>query len=56
MPLCQSSFEFEYLGEFETDFENILVYESGAPVGSINKKTRGRKSRVTVHLTKFQTV
>jgi hypothetical protein len=26
----QSNFEFEYLGEFVTEFENILGYESGA--------------------------
>jgi hypothetical protein len=35
----QSNFKFEYLGEFETEFENILGHESGAQVGSIHKKT-----------------
>jgi hypothetical protein len=38
LPLCQSNFKFEYLGEFETDFENVLGHESGALVGSIDKK------------------
>ncbi len=28
----QSNFEFEYLGEFVTELENILGYESGAQV------------------------
>jgi hypothetical protein len=26
----QSNFEFEYVGEFETEFETFLEYESGA--------------------------
>jgi hypothetical protein len=26
----QSNFKFEYLGEFETEFENILESETGA--------------------------
>jgi hypothetical protein len=34
----QSNFKFEYLGEFETEFEIILGHESGAQVGSIHKK------------------
>jgi hypothetical protein len=47
----QSNLKFEYLGEFETEFENILGHESGAQVGSIHeKKTRGQKSRATVPL------
>jgi hypothetical protein len=33
----QSNFEYEYLGEFETEFENILGYESGDQVGSIDE-------------------
>jgi hypothetical protein len=36
----QSNFEFEYLGEFGTKFENILVYETGAQVGSIDEKNQ----------------
>ncbi len=54
------TFEYEYLREFETEFENILGCESGAHMGSMNqgpiwgqfmKKTRGKKSRATVPLT-----
>jgi hypothetical protein len=33
----QSNFEYEYFGEFETEFENILGYESGAQVDSIDE-------------------
>jgi hypothetical protein len=36
----QSNFKFEYLGEFETEFENILGHESGAQVGSIYEKNQ----------------
>jgi hypothetical protein len=39
----QSNFEFEYLGEFGTEFENILVYETGAQVGSIYEKNQRSK-------------
>jgi hypothetical protein len=46
----QSNLKFEYLGEFETEFDNILGHESGAQVGSIHGKTRGQKSRATVPL------
>jgi hypothetical protein len=34
----KSNFEYEYLGEFETEFENIFWYKSGAQVGSIDEK------------------
>ena len=44
------NFKFEYLGEFETEFENILGYESGAKVGVIDEKISGQKSRATVPL------
>ena len=37
----RTTFEFEYLREFETEFENILGYESGAKVGVINEKISG---------------
>jgi hypothetical protein len=40
----QSNFEFEYLGEFETEFENILGYKSGAQVCSFD----GRKKRAKI--------
>ncbi len=32
----QSNFKYEYLGEFVTEFENILGYESGEQVDSID--------------------
>jgi hypothetical protein len=38
----QSNFKFEYLGEFETELKNLLGHESGAQVGAIHKKTRGK--------------
>jgi hypothetical protein len=34
----QSNFEFEYLGEFVTEFENILSYESGTQMGLNDEK------------------
>ncbi len=34
----QSYFEFEYLREFETEFENILGYESWTQLGSFDGK------------------
>jgi hypothetical protein len=36
------TFEYEYLGEFETEFENILGCESRAHLRSIHEKTRGQ--------------
>ncbi len=39
----QSNFEFEYLGEFVTEFENILVNESGAHVCSFDGKKQRSK-------------
>jgi hypothetical protein len=38
---CQTlrkTFLFEYLPEFETEYKNILGYESGAHMGSIQEK------------------
>jgi hypothetical protein len=43
--------KFEYLREFEPEFENVLGYELGAENKKI--KTRGQKSRATVPL-RFQ--
>jgi hypothetical protein len=37
------AFEYEYIREFETEFVNILECESGAHVGSIHEKNRGKK-------------
>ncbi len=34
----QTNFEYEYLGEFETELENVLGYESGDHVGSVDEK------------------
>jgi hypothetical protein len=39
----QSNFEFECLGEFVTEFENILGYESGAQMGLIDEKNQQSK-------------
>ncbi len=44
------TFEYEYLREFETEFENILECESEAHKGSIYEKNRGKKTRATVPL------
>jgi hypothetical protein len=44
----RTTLKFEYLREFETEFENVLGYELGAHMGSIHEKTRGQKSRATV--------
>ena len=40
--------KYEYLGENETEFKNILTHWSEAEAGSNDEKTRGRKSRWTV--------
>jgi hypothetical protein len=37
----RTTFKFEYLREFEPEFEIVLGYESGAYMGSIHEKTRG---------------
>jgi|LakMenEpi03Aug12_release.lakeMendotaPanAssembly.Ray.scaffolds.fasta_scaffold4135463_1 hypothetical protein len=34
-----ATFEFGYLGEFETEFENYLGCDSGVHMGLIHKKT-----------------
>jgi hypothetical protein len=39
----QSNFEYEYLGEFETEFKNILGHESGAQVCSFDGKKQRSK-------------
>jgi hypothetical protein len=46
----RTTFEFEYLGEFEIEIKNILEHESGAHKGLILEKTRGQKFRATVPL------
>ena len=47
------NFEIEYLGEIETEFENILAFLSGAQMGGIMTKTGGQKSRDTLPLNTF---
>jgi hypothetical protein len=47
-----SNFKFKYLGEFETNFNNIFGHESRAKVGLIDGKNRDRKSCATAPLTK----
>jgi hypothetical protein len=39
----QSNFEFEYLGKFVTEYENILGYESEAQMGLIDEKNQRSK-------------
>jgi hypothetical protein len=39
----QSNFEFEYLGEFITEFENILGYKPEAQMGLIDEKNQRSK-------------
>ncbi len=46
----RTTLKFEYLPEFEPKFENVLGYELGAIWGRFMKKTKGQKSRATVHL------
>jgi hypothetical protein len=36
----QSNFKLEYLGKFETEFENIPGHESGGQVVSIHEKNQ----------------
>jgi hypothetical protein len=46
----RTTLKFEYLREFEPEFESVLVYELGAHMGSIHEKSSGQKSRATVPL------
>jgi hypothetical protein len=46
-----TTFEFEYLGEFEIEIKNISMHESGAHMGLIHEKNQSQKSRATVPLT-----
>jgi hypothetical protein len=39
----QSNFEFEYIGEFDTEYKAFLEYESGAQVASIGRKKQRAK-------------
>jgi hypothetical protein len=46
-----TTFEYEYLREFETECENNLGCELGAHIGSIHENIRASKCRATVPLT-----
>ncbi len=39
----KSNYEFEYIGEFETEFFKCLEYESGAHLGVIDRKKQRAK-------------
>jgi hypothetical protein len=39
----RTTFKFEYLRDFEPEFENVLGYELGAHMGSIHEKNQGPK-------------
>jgi hypothetical protein len=39
----RTTLKFEYLREFEPEFENVLGYELGAYIGSIHEKNQGPK-------------
>ncbi len=40
---CRTSLKFEYLREFEPEYENDLGYELGVHMGSIHEKNQGPK-------------
>ncbi len=46
----RTTFKFEYLWEFEPEFENFLGYELGAHMGSIHEKKPGAKNLVLLYL------
>jgi hypothetical protein len=47
---CKTTLKFKYLQEFKPEFKNVLGYELGPHMGSIQEKNRGQKSRATVPL------
>jgi hypothetical protein len=50
-----TTFEFEYLSKFETEFDNNLRYESGVYIYGVDlRKNSGRKSHATVPLKSSQ--
>jgi hypothetical protein len=49
----RTTLKFEYLQEFEPEFETVLGYELGAHMGSIHEKKRGQKSHATVPLKSY---
>ncbi len=47
-----TTFEFEYLSEFEIEIKNILEHESGAHMGLIHEKNQRPKSCATAPLSR----
>jgi hypothetical protein len=45
-----TTFEIEYLGEFEINIKNILEHESGAHTGLIHEKKTEAKNLVLLYL------
>jgi hypothetical protein len=45
-----TTFEFEYIGEFEMEIKNILEHESGAQIRLINEKKPEAKNLVLLYL------
>jgi hypothetical protein len=45
-----TTFEFEYIGEFEIEIKNILEHESGAHMGLIHEKKPEAKNLVLLYL------
>ncbi len=46
----RTTLKFEYLWEFEPEFENVLGYELGAHMGSIHEKNPGAKNLMLLNL------
>ncbi len=46
----RTTLKFEYLREFEPEFENVLGYEVGFHMGSIHEKKPGAKNLVLLYL------
>ncbi len=52
----QSNFKLEYIGEFETEFNKFIEYESGAQVGSTDRKKQRAKISCFVPLTSYKKI
>ncbi len=48
-----TTFEYKYLGKFETELKNNLGCEFGDHKGRFMEKTRSKKSRATVPLSEY---
>jgi hypothetical protein len=49
-----AALEFEYLYEYETEYENNWGYESEVPVELIHEQSRAKKSRATLPLNYYE--